>query len=105
MSQDEKKINDTSLVIYTDGACSGNPGPGGWGTIVLLPNDTVIELGAGEISTTNNQMELTAVIEGLVCINQETKMGGADKVFISKILNEEIENELLVPLIRSRDLR
>ena len=82
MSRDEKKINDTSLVIYTDGACSGNPGPGGWGTIVLLPNDMVIELGAGEFSTTNNQMELTAVIEGLICINQNIKTNYVDKVFI-----------------------
>jgi ribonuclease HI len=82
MSQDEKKITDTSLVIYTDGACSGNPGPGGWGTIVLLPGSHVVELGSGEISTTNNQMELTAVIEGLSYINQKVNSGEVEKVFI-----------------------
>lgn len=51
--------------IYTDGACSGNPGPGGWGAIVLKPDQTVTELGGREVRTTNNQMELTGTIEAL----------------------------------------
>ena len=50
--------------IYTDGACSGNPGPGGWGTI-LKSGGHVKELSGGEPNTTNNRMELTAVIAGL----------------------------------------
>lgn len=50
--------------IFTDGACSGNPGPGGWGTI-LRCNGVEKELSGGETETTNNRMELTAVIEGL----------------------------------------
>lgn len=50
--------------IFSDGACSGNPGPGGWASIVLL-NDLVTELGGKKLQTTNNQMELTGVIEGL----------------------------------------
>jgi ribonuclease HI len=50
--------------IYTDGACSGNPGPGGWGAIVI-DNGTEIELSGGEATTTNQRMELTAPIEGL----------------------------------------
>ncbi len=52
------------VIIYTDGACSGNPGPGGWGTI-LMYKDAKKELSGGEKETTNNIMELTAVIEGL----------------------------------------
>ena len=52
------------VVIYTDGACKGNPGPGGWGAL-LLSNSHEKELFGGEPSTTNNRMELTAVIEAL----------------------------------------
>ena len=50
--------------IYADGACSGNPGPGGWGTI-LRCNGKEKELSGGEKDTTNNRMEITAVLEGL----------------------------------------
>jgi ribonuclease HI len=50
--------------IYTDGACSGNPGPGGWGAIIISDGETA-EFCGGEKSTTNNRMELSAVIEGL----------------------------------------
>ena len=50
--------------IYTDGACSGNPGPGGWGAI-LMYKDNKKEISGGSKETTNNIMELTAVIEGL----------------------------------------
>ena len=50
--------------IFTDGACSGNPGPGGWGAI-LRYGETVRELSGGEADTTNNRMELTAAIEAL----------------------------------------
>jgi ribonuclease HI len=52
------------VIIHTDGACSGNPGPGGWGA-VLEYNGTVKELKGGTAQTTNNQMELTAAIEAL----------------------------------------
>ncbi len=52
------------VVIYTDGACSGNPGPGGWGA-VLRYGDTVKELKGGEALTTNNRMELTAATQAL----------------------------------------
>ena len=53
-----------SVIIHTDGACSGNPGPGGWGA-VLQYNGTIRELKGGAKLTTNNQMELTAAIEAL----------------------------------------
>ena len=52
------------ITIYTDGACSGNPGPGGWGAI-LCYGEHELSLSGGEAHTTNNRMELTAVIEGL----------------------------------------
>ena len=52
------------VIIYTDGACSGNPGPGGWGTI-LMYGDNKKEISGGKKNTTNNVMEVTAVIEGL----------------------------------------
>lgn len=53
-----------TILLYTDGACSGNPGPGGWG-VVLLWQQHRKELCGGEVDTTNNRMELTAVIKGL----------------------------------------
>ena len=52
------------VLIYTDGACSGNPGPGGWGC-VLIYNGIEKELSGGNDNTTNNIMEITAVLEGL----------------------------------------
>ena len=58
-----------TVTLYTDGACSGNPGPGGWGAI-LAYRDTEKELSGGEESTTNNRMELTAVIAGLSALKE-----------------------------------
>ena len=52
------------IIIYTDGACSGNPGPGGWGAI-LMYNDVKKEISGGAKETTNNIMEITAVVEAL----------------------------------------
>src|SRR5690606_10643838 len=54
-----------TLVVFTDGACSGNPGPGGWGAILVYPEGKVIELGGSARSVTNNQMELLGVIRAL----------------------------------------
>jgi ribonuclease HI len=59
----------THVDIFTDGACSGNPGPGGWGTI-LRTGEHEKELSGGEPATTNNRMELTAVIRGLEALNR-----------------------------------
>ncbi|MBQ7937345.1 MAG: ribonuclease HI [Oscillospiraceae bacterium] len=61
------------VTIFTDGACSGNPGPGGWGTI-LRYGEIEKELSGGEAETTNNRMELTAVIKGLEALNQPCKV-------------------------------
>ena len=55
--------------IYTDGACSGNPGAGGWGSILIYKGIEKIASG-GHPSTTNNRMELTAIIEGLKCLKE-----------------------------------
>ena len=52
------------VIMYTDGACSGNPGPGGWGTILMYEGNKK-EISGGNPDTTNNVMEMTAVIEGL----------------------------------------
>ena len=58
-----------TVTLYTDGACSGNPGPGGWGAILEFQG-VEKELSGGESSTTNNRMELTAVIEGLSALKE-----------------------------------
>lgn len=58
-----------NIEIFTDGACSGNPGPGGWGAI-LRYNGVEKELSGGEKSTTNNRMELTAVIKSLEALKE-----------------------------------
>jgi len=54
-----------AIVVFSDGAAKGNPGPGGWGAIVVTPDGAVTELGAGAAHATNNQMELTGVISAL----------------------------------------
>ena len=65
--------NLTFVEIFTDGACSGNPGPGGWGTI-LRCNGIEKELSGGEKETTNNRMELLAVINGLEALKRKCKV-------------------------------
>ena len=59
--------------VYTDGACSGNPGPGGWGCILRYGNAEK-ELSGGEGDTTNNRMELTAAIEGLKALKEKCEV-------------------------------
>ncbi|WP_432731504.1 ribonuclease HI [Variovorax sp. W6] len=61
------------VVIYTDGACKGNPGPGGWGAW-LKSGASEKDLFGGELNTTNNRMELTAVIEGLAALKRPCKV-------------------------------
>lgn len=61
------------ITIYTDGACSGNPGVGGWGAI-LIYKDNKKELYGGNLYTTNNKMELTAVIEALKSLKKECEI-------------------------------
>lgn len=62
-----------TVEIFTDGACSGNPGPGGWGAL-LRYNGKVKELSGGEALTTNNRMELTAAIEALKALREPVRV-------------------------------
>ena len=61
----------TGIEIYADGACRGNPGPGGWGAL-LISGERRLELSGAEAQTTNNRMELTAAIEGLRALKRPT---------------------------------
>ena len=61
------------IKIYTDGACRGNPGPGGWGVLILKDKEE-IKLNGGQNDTTNNQMELTAVIKALDFFSESTEI-------------------------------
>ena len=67
-----------NLFAYTDGACSGNPGPGGWGVLLVAKNQTKIikerELFGGQEDTTNNQMELLAAISALEALDRPSKI-------------------------------
>ena len=63
----------SEVTIYTDGACSGNPGPGGWAAI-LMAGGAKKEMSGGERDTTNNRMELMAVIEGLKALKRPCKV-------------------------------
>lgn len=63
----------TDVTIYTDGACSGNPGPGGWGAI-LVHGETRKEMSGGDSETTNNRMELQAAIEALNALKRPCKV-------------------------------
>ena len=67
-----KQDNENNIVIFTDGSSLGNPGPGGWGAVILfLRTSTVEEIGEYEEKTTNNRMELTAAIEALLAIKNK----------------------------------
>ena len=71
MSTDDKP----QVILFTDGACSGNPGPGGWAFILRHPSSgKEIERSGGEARTTNNRMELSAVIEGLSVLTRPSKV-------------------------------
>jgi ribonuclease HI len=78
------------VIIHTDGACSGNPGPGGWGA-VLQYGDTIKELKGGAQLTTNNQMELTAAIEALNALKRPVQVElHTDSVYVKDGLNKWI---------------
>ena len=81
------------VIIYTDGACSGNPGPGGWGTI-LMYKDTKKEISGYNKNTTNNIMEITAVIEGLKLLKESCNVQiYSDSAYVVNAFREHwIEN-------------
>jgi ribonuclease HI len=76
--------------IYSDGACRGNPGPGGWGAILRF-NEVEKELFGGEAATTNNRMELTAVIRALEALKQPSRVRVyTDSQYVQKGIKEWI---------------
>ncbi|MDW5444967.1 ribonuclease HI [Polaromonas sp. SM01] len=79
------------VVIYTDGACKGNPGPGGWGAL-MTTGDSVKELFGGELDTTNNRMEMTAVIEALAALKRPCQVTlYVDSQYVLKGMTEWIK--------------
>ncbi len=64
-------MSDQPIIVFTDGASKGNPGPGGWGVVIVRPDGRVTELGGGSALTTNNKMELTGAIEALARLEHE----------------------------------
>ena len=82
-----------TVIMYTDGACSGNPGPGGWGAL-LIWNDTEKELSGGAPDSTNNRMEMQAVIEGLRALKEpcHVKIHSDSALIINAFKQRWIEN-------------
>lgn len=84
-------MSDT-VYAYTDGACRGNPGPGGWGVLLKYQGQQK-ELYGGEIDTTNNRMELTAAIQALENLKRPCKVClVTDSVYVSKGISEWLPN-------------
>ena len=81
---------ETEVTLYTDGACSGNPGPGGWAYILIHPaSGKTVENSGGESETTNNRMELQAAVEGLQALKRPTSVVlYTDSVYVGKGLSE-----------------
>lgn len=80
------------VVLYTDGACKGNPGPGGWGA-VLSYGDAERELHGGEKTTTNNRMELMAAIQGLKALKRSCQVDlYTDSQYVRKGITEWMHN-------------
>ena len=69
----ERSLSVKTVLLFTDGACSGNPGPGGWGAI-LRYGTAEKELSGGEANTTNNRMEISAVINGLSALKEPCRV-------------------------------
>lgn len=89
--------------IYTDGACSGNPGPGGWGTI-LIYNGHEKEMSGGDAQTTNNRMELTAVIKGLSALKEPCQVTiTTDSKYVCDAINQGWLNKWIANNWRKAD--
>jgi ribonuclease HI len=85
-------MNLTRIDIYTDGACKGNPGPGGWGAL-LRCGEHERELFGGEALTTNNRMELLAVIKALEALKQQSDVAiHTDSQYVQKGVSEWLSN-------------
>lgn len=80
------------MIIYTDGACKGNPGPGGWG-VLMQYKDVKKELYGGEKQTTNNRMELTAAIEALSALKRPSQIDlHTDSKYVLQGITEWLQN-------------
>ncbi len=80
------------VTVYTDGACSGNPGPGGWAA-VLIYNAHRVELSGGQAETTNNRMELTAAIEALRVLKEPCAVDlYTDSIYLKRGITEWLPN-------------
>jgi ribonuclease HI len=89
-SSADELIGDKLVEIFTDGACKGNPGPGGWG-VLMRYGEVEKELCGGESNTTNNRMEMLAVISGLEALKKSTKVRIVlDSQYVQKGMNEWI---------------
>lgn len=85
------KNSEEQVVVYTDGACSGNPGPGGWGA-VLMYRGRRRELSGGEKETTNNRMEMMAVIAALDTLTRPCRvLLHTDSTYVMKGMTEWLE--------------
>ena len=101
-----------NIKLYTDGACSGNPGPGGWAAIIIN-GDYIHKISGSDKSTTNNRMEIIAVIEGLKMISEDSKVEViTDSAYVVNTMtkgwkrnkNQDLWNELDT-LISKRDVK
>ena len=80
------------VIIYTDGACRGNPGPGGWGAFIKF-DGIEKEMFGGQVDTTNNQMELSAAIEGLLALKEPCEVDlFTDSKYVMDGMNQWIQN-------------
>ena len=98
-------MQNDNIVIHTDGACKGNPGPGGWGT-VIEQNGNQQRLSGGERQTTNNRMEMTAVIKGLEAVDPAaTVLISSDSTYVintmTKGWNRKVNQDLWAELDRT----
>jgi ribonuclease HI len=85
-------MTENSVEIYADGACRGNPGPGGWG-VLLRAGGREKEMCGGEAQTTNNRMELMAVIEGLLSLKERSRVRVyTDSQYVQKGITEWIHS-------------
>ena len=85
-------MSDDLVEVYSDGACRGNPGPGGWG-VLLRANGTEKELYGGEADTTNNRMELTAVIRALEALKRPSRVRlTTDSQYVQKGISEWVRS-------------
>ena len=83
-----------SIKIYTDGACKGNPGDGGWGALIIYP-DNVEEIFGYEENTTNNRMELLAAIKALEAVTEKTDVTiYTDSMYLQQGITSWIKNWL-----------